>query len=135
MIMGKASDLGFGIPYRALRAYQLKGFRNGNWRRLDRMKRVFYRACVVYASVKRVIKNPGLVSLLRDIIKELMSTIRVRALKEAVREVERVVPIYLKAGVFRWATQLVKWLRDESYLTWLGFKKLNTPTIFQTPDS
>ena len=135
MVMGKALSLGFSISYETLRAYQLKGFRNGNWRRLDRMKRVFYRVCVAYASVRRVIRNPELVSLLRDIIEELKSTIKVRALKEAVREVERVVPIYLKAGVFRWATQLVKWLRDESYLTWLGFKKLNTPIIFQTPDS
>ena len=134
-IMGKASDLGFGISYEALRAYQLKGFRNGNWRRLDGIKRVFYRACVAYASVRRVIRNPRLVSLLRDIIEELKSTVRVRALKEAVREVERVVPIYLKAGVFRWAPQLVRWLRDESYLAWLGFKKLNTPTLFRIPDS
>lgn len=129
--MSKVLDLGFGVSYEALRAYQLRGFRNGNWRRLERMKRIFYRACIAYARIRRVIRNPRVVSFLRDIILELKSTVKVRALNEAIREVERVIPIYLKAGVFRWAAQLIKWLRDESYLIWLGFKKLNTPTLFQ----
>ena len=95
------------------------------------MKRIFYRACIAYARIKRVIRNPRVVSLLRDIILELKSTVKVRALNEAIKEVERVIPIYLKAGVFRWATRLIKWLRDESYLIWLGFKKINTHTLFQ----
>jgi len=129
--MGNVLDLGFGVSYEALRAYQLRGFRNGNWRRLGRMKRIFYRACIAYARIKRVIRNPRVVSLLRDIILELKSTVKVRALNEAIREVDRVIPIYLKAGVFRWAARLIEWLRDESYLIWLGFKKLNTPTLFQ----
>ncbi len=117
-----------GLSYGVLRAFQLRGLRNGNWRLLDGLQRGFYRACMVYARLRRCVVNPKLISLLRDLIGKLGSTVRVRALKAARMEVERALPIYVGAGVFGWAPRLRGWLRDKAYLLWLGFSRLNGPS-------
>ena len=116
-----------GLSYGVLRAFQLKGMRNGNWRLLDGFQRGFYRACMVYARLRRCVISSKLVGLLRELMGKLGSTMRVKALKAAVEEVERAVPIYVRAGVFSWAPRLRSWLRDKAYLLWLGFMKLNAP--------
>ncbi len=117
----------FRLSYETLRACQLKGMRNGNWRLLDRVQKGFYRACMAYARLREAIVNPKLVGHLRALIEKLKSTMRARALEVAIKEVERVAPIYSKAGIFRWAPCLYRWLHEEPYLVWLGFTRLNTP--------
>jgi len=117
----------FGLSYETLKAYQLKGMRNGNWRLLDTVQRGFYRACIDYARLREAIVNPRLIGLLRELIEKLRSTNRIRCLKVGLKEVERVAPIYFEVGVFKWAPQLYRWLREEPYLIWLGFTKLNRP--------
>jgi len=121
-----------GLSYKTLRDCKLKGMRNGGWRLLDKVQRSFYSVCMAYARLRGSIVNPHLVGLLRELIERIRSTPRIRALKAAMMEVDRVAPIYLKAGVFNWAPQLYRWLQDESYLIWLGLTKLNMPSIFQT---
>jgi len=120
-------ELPFGLSYRALRACQLRGMRNGNWRFLNVVERGFYRACMAYARLREAIVNPKLVGLLGELINKLGSTRRVRALRLAVEEVDRVAPIYFRAGVFNWAPRLYRWLNEEPYLLWLGLTKLSMP--------
>lgn len=117
----------FGLSYGALRSFQLRGMRNGNWRLLDSLQRGFYRACMAYAKLRRAIVSPKLTGLLGDLIGKLGSTMRVKALEAGREEVERTVPIYVRSGVFSWAPQLRRWLHDKAYLLWLGFTKLNMP--------
>jgi len=45
---------------------------------------------------------------------------KVKVLQGALREIRRIIPIYLKVNVFEWAPMLVDWLREESFLMWLG---------------
>ncbi|MDH5686557.1 MAG: hypothetical protein OEZ48_01625 [Candidatus Bathyarchaeota archaeon] len=116
-----------GLSYGVLRAFQLKGMRNGNWRLLDGFQRGLYRACMVYARLRRSVISSKLVGLLTELMGKLGSTMRVKALKAAREEVERAVPIYVRAGIFSWAPRLHSWLRDKAYLLWLGFMKLNAP--------
>jgi len=119
--------VGSQLTYGTLRACQLKGMRNGNWRLLDGVQRGFYRACMAYARLREAIVNPKLVGLLGELISRLGSTHRIRALKSAIEEVDRVAPIYFKAGVFSWAPRLYRWLNEEPYLLWLGLTKLSVP--------
>jgi len=116
-----------GLSYGALRACQLRGFRNGSWRHLTGVQKGFYRACMAYAKLREVIVNRKLLGFLRELLDKLGSTVRARALKLGLEEAERVTPIYLRAGVFRWARRLHSWLKEEPYLLWLGFMKLNAP--------
>ena len=117
----------FGLSYGALRSCQIRGMRNGNWRLLTGLQRGFYRACMAYARFREAIVNPKMVGFLRELIEKLRSTMRTRALKVAIEEVHRVAPIYFRAGVFKWAPQLMAWLDDEGYMFWLGITKLNSP--------
>ena len=121
----------FGLTHEVLSAYQLKAVRNGNWRLLNGMQRGFYRACVVYARLRGSIVNPKLVDLLRGLIEKIRSTPKMEALNVAIIEINRMAPIYFRAGVFNWVPELQRWLQEEPYLIWLGLTKLNTPTIFQ----
>ena len=116
----------FGLSYEVIKACQTKGMRNGNWRFLNTVQRGFYRACLAYARVRRVIVNPNVVRLLGALMCRLRSMMRVRALRSGMEEAERVTPIYLKIGVFKWAFKLMDWLMDESYLFWLGITRLNS---------
>ena len=108
------------LSYAVLRMYQLKGLRNGNWHRLCILEKAFYRACMTYYKVGQSIKSQRLVSLLNEIIAKLKSTMKVKVLQGALREIRRIIPIYLKVNVFEWAPMLVDWLREESFLMWLG---------------
>jgi len=121
----------YALSYDTLKAGMLKGMRNGNWVLLDGVQRGFYRACMAYARLSRAIRSLKIIGLLNELFEKLRSTPKMRALRAGLEEVERVAPIYIKSGVFGWAPQLVGWLRDESYLTWLGFTKLYTPRMFQ----
>jgi len=114
-----------GIPtprlsYAVLRMYQLKGLRNGNWYRLCILEKAFYKACMIYVKMGRSIKSQRVINLLNEIIMKLKSTMKIKILQWAMREVRRIIPIYLKVNVFRWAPMLINWLREESFLMWLG---------------
>ena len=117
-----------GLSYAALRACRIRGIRNGNWRLLDVVQRGFYRACLAYTRLRETIVNPKMVSLIGELVEKLTSTARIRALKAAVEEVDRVTSIYSRAGVFKWAPQVKAWLQDEVYMFWLGVTRLNSPT-------
>ena len=108
------------LSYAVLRTYQLKGLRNGNWYRLRILEKAFYRACMIYFKVGQSIKSRRLASLLNEIIAKLKSTVKIKVLQGAIREIRRIIPIYLKVNVFEWAPMLVDWLREESFLMWLG---------------
>ena len=75
---------------------------------------------MTYYKVGQSIKSQRLVSLLNEIIAKLKSTMKVKVLQGALREIRRIIPIYLKVNVFEWAPMLVDWLREESFLMWLG---------------
>ena len=121
-----------GLSYSTLKAGLFKGMRNRNWFLLDGVQRGFYRACMAYARLRKAIRNPKMIGFLNDLLERLRSTPRLGAVRAALEEVERAVPIYIKSGVFVWAPQLIGWLRDESYLTWLGFTKINMVRMFKS---
>jgi len=120
------------LSYEDLKACHLRGMRNGNWFLLDRVQRGFYRACMVYTRLSRPIRNPRLVGFLGDLMEKMRSSRKIRALRTAAKEVERIMPICFNAGVFNWVPQLLRWLQEEQYLEWLGVTKLSTVNMFQT---
>ena len=102
-----------------LRAFR-KGLRNGNWRKLSRLKKALYMASLWYSRVKGAIINEQLVGKLSVLVDKLEATSGARIFK---RWFEKAVELLSKgeeSGVFAWAPSLKEWLKDPDYIFWLG---------------
>jgi len=97
-----------------------KGFRNGNWRKLDRIEKALYMASLSLAKMRGRIVNSNLVLKLGSIIGKLRETVggrlMVRAYQRAMRSYER----FMAVGLFEWAPQVRSWFNDPSYIMWVG---------------
>jgi hypothetical protein len=108
------------LHYTELLSSFKKGFRNGNWKKLNRAEKALYRVSLWYARVKGRIVNQKLVELLLGILERLLETLGMRMLKRGIERATEMLEKYEQSGVFKWAPQLKKWLRHPDYITWLG---------------
>jgi hypothetical protein len=108
------------ITYNDLSENLKKGLRNGNWRKLRFLDKALYRAAIEYAKRGVSIVNEKLVEKLWGLVARLKETkgmiIFRRGLKRAVEMLEKGED----KGVFIWAPRLRCWLKDPSYVFWLG---------------
>ncbi|RLI26907.1 hypothetical protein DRO58_05170 [Candidatus Bathyarchaeota archaeon] len=114
------------LSYEELRKCWVKGFRNGNVRKLSRLQRALYRACLVYARKVGRIVNEFLVGRLKPIMETLSTTFRARALRAGLERLRAM----LSSSVSKWAPQVRVWACEESYILWLGLLKINSPKVF-----
>ena len=108
------------FSYADLQRHWRKGLRNGNWRKLNPLKKGLYMAAMWYAKVngKGKILSGRLVAMLEDIIEKLMETVKVRIFRVGLAKAEDMERGDKK--VFDWAPELREWLRDPDYIFWLG---------------
>ena len=104
--------------YADLQGYWRKGLRNGNWRKLNPLKKGLYMAARWYARGKGEILSGRLVAMLGDVIEKLVETVEVRILRVGLAKAEDMGRGFEK--VFNWAPELRKWLKDPDYIFWLG---------------
>lgn len=97
-----------------------KGFRNGNWRKLNRVERGLYRASIIYARFQGKVVNQTLVEQLSYLVERLTETPGKRILKKGYEIAEAKLKICEETGVFEWAPKLRKWLTNKDYITWIG---------------
>jgi len=97
-----------------------KGFRNGNWRKLNKTEKAFYRASLIYSKIHGKIVNPSVVEMLSVLVKRLLETPAVRILKRGLERAKEMLQKYEEKGVFRWVPQLKDWLKNLDYIVWLG---------------
>ena len=114
------------LAYEELIKCWVKGFRNGNIKKLNRLQKALYRACLVYARKTGRIINEFLVGRLKPIMEALTTTFRARALRAGL---ERLWAM-LSSSVSEWAPQVRVRAREESYILWLGLLEINSPRIF-----
>jgi len=113
------------LSYEELRKCWVKGFRNGNVRKLSRLQRALYRACLVYARKVGRIVNEFLVGRLKPIMEALTTTFRARALRAGLERLRAM----LSSSIAKWAPQVRVWAREESYILWLGLLEINSPRM------
>jgi hypothetical protein len=104
--------------YADLQAYWRKGLRNGNWRKLNPLKKGLYMAARWYVRGKGEILSGRLIAMLGDIIGKLVETVKDRIFRVGLAKAEDMGRGYEK--VFKWAPELRKWLKDPDYIFWLG---------------
>jgi len=113
------------LMYEELRCAFLKGRRNGNWKKLARMEKAFYRAALSYTMPRRgagrSIVSESVVNKLLILIKKLLETPSQRIFKRGfekavwlIREMEG-----LSVGAVL-LSALNNWLRNPDYIFWLG---------------
>jgi hypothetical protein len=108
------------LNYNELIHFWRKGTRNGNWRRLGTIDRVFYRAAMSYAKIRNKIINNKIITQLRSVFEKLENTIRNRIMGIGIERAKVILSKFGGNGVFNWAPQLKSWLKEKNYVFWLG---------------
>ena len=115
-----------GFSYTELLNLFRKGLRNGSWRRLDRLEKAFYRATLWYAKVKGEILNSKIISMLLGIAEKLRETLNVKIFRAGLERAEKMAEA-LEAGAYSWCPSLKAWLKQPTYVFWLGLTWLSSP--------
>lgn len=97
-----------------------KGFRNGNWRKLDRIEKALYMASLSLAKMRGRIVNLRLILELRGIIDKLRETAGDRLMRTSYQRAMELYGRFAAIGLFEWAPQVRSWFNDPSYVFWLG---------------
>lgn len=97
-----------------------KSFRNGNWKKLSSIEKGLYRASLAYARFKGKIVNSDLRAQLSIIIDKILSSPGMKILERGYERASILMQRYEEEGVFNWAPQLRKWLKNPDYIGWLG---------------
>jgi hypothetical protein len=97
-----------------------KGTRNGNWRRLGAIDRVFYRAAMWYAKNRNKIINNKIIAQIRTVVEKLDNTFRKRIMDIGKKRARVILTKFGGNGVFNWAPRLKSWLKETNYVFWLG---------------
>ena len=116
------------LTHLELRRCWIKGLRNGNLYKLDRVERAFYKACMLYARRVRYIVNRFLLGLLQPIVEKLTATPKTQALQAGLETARRMYTRLVEKGVLEWAPQVRLWLTERNFIEYLGFMRLNTPS-------
>ena len=113
------------FSYADLQRHWRKGLRNGNWQKLNPLKKGLYMAARWYAQVKGEILSGRLVAMLGDIIEKLVETVKVRIFRVGLAKAEDMERGYKK--VSNWASELREWLKDPDYIFWRGLINFRSP--------
>lgn len=117
-------SLSNSASYEELRAALEKSYRNGNWRRLNRLERALYRAGLELARLRGRILNPSLLKALKKIMGKMLRGFTDMALELGRRKASEIKKIYRENGVFSWLPSLEKLLEEKNYLLWLGSREV-----------
>jgi hypothetical protein len=106
------------------------GLRSGRFWRLNRVQRAHFKACLKLAERVGAVFSGVVVAQLRTAIKILMP-IGEKAFEVGLERAGDMVKRFKRSGVFKWAPQVRLWLRDEAYISYLGFMELNNLVYFR----
>jgi hypothetical protein len=108
------------MSYNYLSHLMRKGFRNGNWRRLDQLERALYVASLSLAKMRGRLVNSRLILELRGIIGKLRETDGARMMRTVFKRATKLYERFIAADLFDWAPQARSWFDDPSYVLWVG---------------
>jgi hypothetical protein len=116
--------LSAAFSYGDLLQVRLKAYRNGGWRRLKGVEKALFKASMELARLRGRIVNPLLVKQVREIVSKLLQTPAARILQLGREHASRLLELYKRNGVLKWAPSLSKWLKDPEYVFCLGLNQL-----------
>ncbi len=102
---------------------QRKGFRNGFWRRLSFLEKMYFKASVSYAKLWGKIVNSKVIAELESIIKKLIPVFKEQTLRTGFKKARELIRISKENKIFEWAPEIIEWLQDHRYILWLGLNQ------------
>jgi len=108
------------FSYSDLISIKLKAHRNGGWRKLGGFEKALFKASLELARLRGRIVNPSLIEAVKNIISKLLQTTVAKILQLGRKRASRLLELYKRNGVFKWAPSLRNWLKEPEYLFWLG---------------
>jgi len=125
----RMSDLigrGRSITYACLVGLRRRGFRNGNWGRLDSGQKALFRCAMWLARARGQICNAKLMVQVLRVALRLIENVRSNILRIGRGRSTRMLADYSKPdGVFAWAPRVKGWLREAGYVWYLGVLGVN----------
>ncbi|MGQ9513498.1 MAG: hypothetical protein ACUVTL_00330 [Thermoproteota archaeon] len=103
------------LNYHHLSHLWRKDFRNGNWRKLNRVEKALYMASLYLVKMRGKIVNSRLVLELQNIIGKLMETVGKRLVRSAYQRATELYQRYVSIGLFRWAPHVRSWFKDPKF--------------------
>ena len=103
------------LTYEYLKEARMKGRRNGNWKRLRKIERVFFSVSVIYARIRGCIISAEVVDKLILLIKKIYETPSLRIFR---RGFENAIRLWNKCP------QIIEWLGDPDFIFWLGLSRV-----------
>jgi len=99
---------------------QRKGFRNGSWRRLSFLDKMYFKASTSYAKMWGKIVNSKVIAELESIIEKLISVFKEQTLRAGFKKARDLIQTSEESKIFEWAPEIIEWLQDHRYILWLG---------------
>jgi hypothetical protein len=109
--------------YRELIALRRKGFRNGSWRRLNFLERMYFKVSISYAKLWDKIVNSKVIAELESIIRKLIPAFKEDTLRVGFNRARKLIRISTENKLFEWAPEIIEWLQDPKYILWLGISR------------
>ena len=107
-----------------VRAFR-KGLRNGTWKKLDPLKKAYFRAAIAYSKITGKIVNLTVLKAVLGVIKMLTSPLKRRIWQRGLEAACVMRSQFKDKGVFNWCPQLKGWLEDLDYIFYLGVDLVN----------
>lgn len=121
------------VGYEGMRRLQLRGFRNGCWRRLSGVERAFFRASMWYVHVRGRIVSARVVELLCGILERLRMSVGLRLYGAGELRVRELSSAFAGKNVLGWCPRLEAWLREERFIWYLGVLWASSSDAFRSP--
>jgi hypothetical protein len=112
------------LKFSSLLKFFLKGLRNGNWRSLGRLEKGLYICALRLAKLRGRILNVKLLMKLKAIICKLLTTPKVHILQSGEAKAKAMLKKFNEIGVLNWAPEVKNWLKDGSFIFYLGAMEL-----------
>jgi hypothetical protein len=99
--------------------------RKRTWRRLQYRERALYQAALWYSKHQRIV-NETLVAKLSALVEKLLETSGLRIVKRGQEKAAALLHRIEQNSVAGWVLVLKEWLKNPTYIFWLGMAGVNT---------
>lgn len=114
------------LTFNDLVQIQKRGVRNGSWRFLPTVDRMYLKVSIIFAKINGKIVNSKVISMLNLIIEKITPGYARNILKVGNQKADELILLYRSRRVFTWAPQTLEWLRNPRFITWLGVIQLRS---------
>jgi len=108
------------LDYAALTKFLKLGLRKGTWRRLGLEDKGLYRCGLWLARTRGRIANAKLMVRIIEVILKLTKAFDATVLEAGWARADEMYRLFSTRGVFDWVPEARFWLRDRSFITYLG---------------